>query len=197
MWLCRGNGAQVHHSERDPETRTAACETQVGARAFYVSLFLSFERFMWRFPVLGNQSGSVQYQHRRTLCHPQRIYPFTILQVSLLTGGSALSFQHQWHVVSVNNRTMISLMLMLLFCWLLFKCFLLLIGTSKLKYIYCTYIRNSIYIVFHLHQTPAGESTRQKSGHHRVHPLPISLQGDAHQGFLQTVWGNLIKLDRI
>lgn len=38
-------------------------------------------------------------------------------------------------------------------------------------------------------QASAGEPSRQKSGHHRVHPLPVSLQGDAHQGFLQTVWG--------
>lgn len=36
-------------------------------------------------------------------------------------------------------------------------------------------------------QASAGEPSRQKSGHHRVHPLPVSLQGDAHQGFLQTV----------
>lgn len=89
MWLCRGNGAQVHNSERDPETRTAACETQLRARACYVSLFLSFEHSMWSFLVSGNQSGSVQYQHRRALCHPQRVYPFTVLQVSLLTGGCA------------------------------------------------------------------------------------------------------------
>lgn len=27
MWLCRGNGAQVHNSERDPETRPTTCET--------------------------------------------------------------------------------------------------------------------------------------------------------------------------
>lgn len=38
-------------------------------------------------------------------------------------------------------------------------------------------------------QAPAGESSRQKGGHHRVHPLPVSLQGDTHQGFLQAVWG--------
>lgn len=38
-------------------------------------------------------------------------------------------------------------------------------------------------------QAPTGESARQKGGPHRVHPLPVSLQGDAHQGFLQTVWG--------
>lgn len=49
-------------------------------------------------------------------------------------------------------------------------------------------------LVLPCHQTPAGESTRQKSGHHRVHPLPVSLQGDAHQGFLQTVWGNQTRL---
>lgn len=100
MWFCRGNGAQVHHSERDPETRTAACEMQLDNRVCYVSLFFSVECFMWCFPVLGNQSGSVQYQHRRALCHPQRVYPFTVLQVSLLTSVSALSVQHQLHLVT-------------------------------------------------------------------------------------------------
>lgn len=29
MWLCRGNGAQVHNSERDPQTGTAAGESAV------------------------------------------------------------------------------------------------------------------------------------------------------------------------
>lgn len=43
MWLCRGNGAQVHHSERDPETRTAACET--GGQ----SLLFVLVSFCWMF----------------------------------------------------------------------------------------------------------------------------------------------------
>lgn len=48
-----------------------------------------------------------------------------------------------------------------------------------------------------LNQAPAGEPSRQKSGHHRVHPLPVSLQGDAHQSFLQTVWGVKTKHIRV
>lgn len=34
--------------------------------------------------LLGHQSGSVQHQHRRALCHPQRVYPYSVLQVRLL-----------------------------------------------------------------------------------------------------------------
>lgn len=48
---------------------------------------------------------------------------------------------------------------------------------------------NQLCVLICLNQTPAGEPSRQKSGHHRVHPLPISLQGDPHKGFLQAVWG--------
>lgn len=44
-----------------------------------------------------------------------------------------------------------------------------------------------------LNQAPAGEPSRQKSGHHRVHPLPVPLQRDTHQSFLQTVWGTTRK----
>lgn len=106
MRLCRGNGAQVHNSERDPETRTAACETQLGATAFYISLFGIWEIF-WTFHMvfpffLGNQSGSVQYQHRRALCHPQRVYPFTVLQVSLLMCWCGLMYVRASIAFSLN-----------------------------------------------------------------------------------------------
>lgn len=83
MWLCRGNGAQVHNSERDPETRTAAgqtCDFPLAVE-FEMDLFNIIMCCQMLFLFTGHQSGSVQYQHRRVICYSQRVYPHTLLQV--------------------------------------------------------------------------------------------------------------------
>lgn len=103
----------------------------------------------------GHKSGSVQHQHRRALCHPQRIYPFTLLQVRLCRVSYSL----------------------------------LSVKLPFLQNVYRVVEPHQIKVCppICLKQAPPGEPSRPKSGHHRVRPLPVSLQGDAHQGFLQAV----------
>lgn len=82
MWLCRGNGAQVHNSERDPETGTATGEMPLcfAEDGMVRNCEICFN-VVFTVSLSGHQSGSVQHQHRRALCHPQRVYPYTVLQV--------------------------------------------------------------------------------------------------------------------
>lgn len=126
-------------------------QQQVGQHCFChveITYIVQIINVIHNLMIAGHQSSSVQYQHRRTLCNPQRVYPFTVLQVRLL-------YFFVW--IQVNTGALF---------------------TPKK--------RKNIFLI----QASAGESSRQKGGHHRVHPLPVSFQGDAHQGFLQTVWGN-------
>lgn len=85
MRLCRGNGAQVHNSERDPETGTATGETSLcfADGCLETVMYMMMLMSSGMSSLSGHQSGSVQHQHRRALCHPQRVYPYTVLQVRL------------------------------------------------------------------------------------------------------------------
>ena len=53
--------------------------------------------------VLGRQSGAIQHQHRRALCKPQRVYPYTILQVRKLC--IYLGVYYILYVLVLNVRT--------------------------------------------------------------------------------------------
>lgn len=158
MRLCRGNGAQVHNSERDPETGTATGE-----------MLLCFA------------DGCLE----------------TVIYMMLMSSGMSL-FQAT-KVVQYNINTEELYVILKEFIHILYfrwdsaaliiyrkKEFSIFSQNTKMVVVQHRLIRACL--ICH-NQASAGEPSRQKSGHHRVHPLPVSLQGDAHQGFLQTVWG--------